>query len=258
MSKRVDDWVEREQGKHRCHCGCDQLIEITKNHASNGIPKYLLGHNGRTKPPKNGYLLPRGRIDWVEREQGKHKCHCGCDWVIKITENHYHSGIPKYVHGHQVRMQKRVEESTRFWTKVDKKDKDECWEWLACRSSLGYGCFKSRKLAAKGLAHRWSYLNYYGEFDKDMNVLHRCDNPSCVNPRHLFLGTHADNMGDAAAKGRLVRKHEPSTVIRAVELIRRGVKKCLVSRKTGISQPNLCDIMNGTTWRHVTGIEKRG
>lgn len=86
----------------------------------------------------------------------------------------------------------------RFWNKVDTSG--DCWEWTAYRNKGGYGKFK---LSGKAeTAHRLAYMFYYGTFEEDMCILHKCDNPPCVNPYHLFLGTRADNVQDMIAKGR--------------------------------------------------------
>ena len=76
-----------------------------------------------------------------------------------------------------------------------------CWIWTGNqRKKQGYGGF--RYLGKMMLAHRVSYILYKGDFDIELSVCHSCDHPSCVNPDHLFLGTHSDNMKDMALKGR--------------------------------------------------------
>jgi hypothetical protein len=75
-----------------------------------------------------------------------------------------------------------------------------CWEWVAAKDRDGYGQFKGNGHVR---AHRFSYDEFVGPIPEGLQVLHRCDNPSCVNPEHLWVGTNADNMADKCEKGRL-------------------------------------------------------
>jgi hypothetical protein len=86
----------------------------------------------------------------------------------------------------------------RFDLQVDKSA--DCWEWVGSKIPQGYGHIHHNH--ADIYAHRASWIIYYGEIPNGLCVLHRCDNPSCVNPEHLFIGTIADNMHDRDAKGR--------------------------------------------------------
>jgi hypothetical protein len=85
----------------------------------------------------------------------------------------------------------------RFWEKVMPIPWSGCWEWMG--STQRYGHFR---YPGGQLAHRFSWELENGPVPEGLHVLHKCDNPSCVNPDHLFLGTHDDNMKDKAAKGR--------------------------------------------------------
>mgnify|MGYP001023313072 CR=1 FL=1 len=87
-------------------------------------------------------------------------------------------------------------ELKRFWSKVEMIPFHPCWEWTAAKKD-GYGRFND-----KGYAHRISYEMHFGPIPKGFLVCHKCDNPSCVNPEHLFLGTYQDNYDDMRKKKR--------------------------------------------------------
>lgn len=89
----------------------------------------------------------------------------------------------------------------RFWNKVDKSQGAKgCWSWMAAKTADGYGRFAMGG-KARG-AHRLAYASAHGEIGDRMVVRHACDNPACVNPAHLLIGTHADNIRDRDCRGR--------------------------------------------------------
>lgn len=94
----------------------------------------------------------------------------------------------------------------RLWPKVDKSGgAAACWPWTAARDPKGYGTIRSDIGRANKFAHRAAWEVTNGAIPDGLLVCHRCDNPPCCNPAHLFLGTHADNMADCSAKGRTCR-----------------------------------------------------
>jgi hypothetical protein len=88
----------------------------------------------------------------------------------------------------------------RFWDKVKIAGPKDCWEWTAAKDKNGYGFFRFDDKQQK--AHRVAWQLEIGPIPDEMHICHVCDNPPCVNPNHLFLGTPKDNMQDKLAKGR--------------------------------------------------------
>lgn len=90
--------------------------------------------------------------------------------------------------------------SKRFWSKIARGSRDECWPWNAAKNSAGYGhiIFQGKN----HLAHRIAYFLENGPLPPGLLICHTCDNPLCCNPDHLFQGTNADNVADMEAKGR--------------------------------------------------------
>jgi hypothetical protein len=131
---------------------------------------------------------------------------------------------------------------------------DGCWLWKGGVNRNGYGNFYLKINGRQNLrnAHRVSYALEVGD-PAGLHVCHRCDNPRCVRPDHLFLGTNADNMEDMIRKGRA--SHPASTVKMTLEkanemrsLFSAGASKGSLSRKFGISQKQTRDIINGRYW----------
>lgn len=98
---------------------------------------------------------------------------------------------------------------------------DDCWTWIGSTDKDGYGHFDSNSKTIAG--HRASWIVHNGEIPNRLHVLHRCDNPPCCNPAHLFLGTHSDNMADGARKGRF-----PGRPLIAASAILAVLISCLV------------------------------
>jgi hypothetical protein len=135
---------------------------------------------------------------WVAEQQGRHFCKCGCGEVIVVKRHHYFRGVPALRPAHG----KKKPLDARFWEKVLKTE--SCWIWTASKDTHGYG--KVRYGGKNIRAHRTSWEMRFGPLPPGLYVLHDCpsgDNPACVNPDHLWLGTQVDNMRDASRKGRI-------------------------------------------------------
>ena len=95
----------------------------------------------------------------------------------------------------------------RFWNKVEKGKPDACWNWIGAKHPFGYGDIRlgggSRQRTIHIRAHRFSYELHHGPIPAGLDVCHSCDNPTCVNPHHLFVGTARDNVLDAIRNNRM-------------------------------------------------------
>lgn len=153
-----------------------------------------------------------------------------------------------------------TKDAQRFWAKADRTG--SCWLWRgSINKSTGYGTFTMPKSCMVGgrsvyanqasYAHRFAFELANGPIPDGQSVLHRCDVPACVNPEHLFLGTHRDNMRDAAAKGRL---HVPrpfrqtvsnETVSQILTLAATGTKQADIARQFRVSKTFVSLLIRG-------------
>lgn len=156
---------------------------------------------------------------------------------------------------HQLVRGKSPEE--RFEIYVERSD--GCWRWRGNITVWGYGLltFDNKPM----LAHRLSYLLHRGEIPRGLCVLHKCDNRSCTNPDHLFLGTRAENVTDMDAKGRrqTITRMIPGMGHPRAKLNDEDVRSIRLSQesdtamaqKLGVSRATIHAARRGKTWRHI-------
>jgi hypothetical protein len=158
-----------------------------------------------------------------------------------------------------------VDERTlkRFWSKVDRKGPDECWEWTGFRMKFGHG--RLRFSGKKMLAHRLAWELSNGSIPATQGgqqtcVCHRCDNPPCCNPAHLFLGSRADNNADRDNKGRQgaprgessnFAKLNSEQVLEIRRMCDTGAKQRDIARIFGVHQGLISCIHLRKVWAHV-------
>lgn len=198
-------------------------------------------------------------------------CHCGCGQkttIAKLTNSKRGriKGDPtRYINGHHQRIH-ASNPIPRFWSKVNKDgpipqhcpEIGKCWEWTASALPQGYGVF-CKEHSAHTVAHRYSWELANGEIADGLFVLHKCDNPACVNPSHLFLGTSLDNSNDKVSKGRQSRLHgekngRAKLTVDQVDEIRNKHANKQGSLRTlaieyGMSKTTISEIVNEKTWR---------
>lgn len=148
----------------------------------------------------------------------------------------------------------------RFWRKVDRKQKNDCWNWIGSKIRTGYGQFKSNKKIV--LAHRFSWELHFGKIPQNKPcVLHHCDNPKCVNPRHLFLGTQADNVEDMINKGRDNKARQKGednanhkltvSQIKEIRSLKGKLTQKEIAKMFNVYHTTIEKIHNNKTWKHV-------
>lgn len=198
-------------------------------------------------------------------------CECGCGKPAPIitktvTSLGYKKGEPgRFIRGH--RLVPPIE--TRFWSKVQKTE--GCWLWTAARFHNGYGAFRYE--GGQWRAHRVAYTWLVGPIPDGMEVCHMCDNPACVRPDHLFLGTRKENAEDMVAKERAavgdknasrlhpdrLRRGEAHGRAKVTEqqvreirkLAAQGVPHRAIAAQFGLTSTPVLDIIHRKHWAHV-------
>lgn len=158
----------------------------------------------------------------------------------------------------------------RFLAKFERGPEDSCWEWNANKNGIGYGMIWSAEAGRKVLSHRYSFEHFTGTSPEGAVVQHKCDNPGCVNPKHLELGTMKTNYDDMVNKGRRRIVCNPSnkppthygSECRSAKLNEETAKSARIrmengtpvrtlARELGLHPKTLRSLRDGETWKHV-------
>lgn len=178
---------------------------------------------------------------------------CGIEFSVCITHRNQPHHSRACAQNHR---QPTVAE--RFWAKVQKTE--TCWLWTAWRNPMGYGTFRDPSMRRSVLAHRFSFELHTGQAPGDLMVCHRCDNPRCVNPEHLFIGTAKDNTADMLAKGRHrigdrargekhpMAKLSASDVADIRSRLQAGSRRSDLARMYSIGMSQMSRIARGVCW----------
>jgi hypothetical protein len=137
-------------------------------------------------------------------------------------------------------------------------EETNCWDWIGAKNRKGYGSLhfggKTR------IAHRMSYELYVGEIPSGLLVCHHCDQPECINPEHLFLGTDLDNSNDKFLKGRqrflvgednVTSKLTTFEIVEIKNMLKEGIGLTVIAKKYNTSRSNIDSIKKHKSWRHI-------
>jgi hypothetical protein len=156
--------------------------------------------------------------------------------------------------------EKRAAIFRRFWAKVNRADAKACWLWKGQRGTHGYGMFGLGRQVVR--AHRFAWMASRGPIPAGQEVCHRCDVKLCVNPAHLFVGSHRANHLDAVCKGRKrawgVQKLNAVQVIDIRARAAAGTLQRSLAADFGVSEGTVSQIVNRRTWAHLPAAHGRG
>jgi len=156
-----------------------------------------------------------------------------------------------------MRMRARPTVAERFWARVSICAPNECWKWNGYFKITGYGvAYDGKRLMG---AHRLAYILRNGAVAKGVECRHTCDNRACVNPAHIVLGTHSENMEDMVTRARSCRgENKPDAKLTedAVKAIRArfgagGITKAALAREYGVCADTIRDVVTRHRWAHV-------
>lgn len=191
------------------------------------------------------------------------KCQCGCGEDVPLSirtklDKGRIKGMPiRFLHSH---WHNKATLEDALWEFLSPGEPDECWEWQKKLGAWGYGavCFRGEIMPA----HRASYEIHKGPIPEGLKVLHRCDNPPCCNPNHLFLGTDAENVADKVGKKRHAfgeraasAKLAEADINEIRQLHKSGFSASKIAATYKVSPSTINRIVKGKGWTHVPVTE---
>lgn len=214
-----------------------------------------------------------GRLVVIDRNGERWNCQCSCgatklvaSYLLREGKTRSCGCLRREVAATAMRRHRLLARhivlpiAERFWAKVEKAAPGvgvHCWVWTGFRNAKGYGHFGAN--GKRFIASRFAWAITYGPIPVGLCVCHRCDNPPCVRPDHLFLGTISDNNQDAARKGRLKRWQQGENNGRAKLNLRQalevqaralaGEKRQALADEFGVAEVTVRRIATGRTWR---------
>lgn len=193
----------------------------------------------------------------MQSDDTRSLCRCGCGMAVR----------PGALFVGGPHLARRFTPEERFWLWAIKADGDACWEWIGWTDGdEGYGRFMVDGKRIR--AHQFSWVLHFGPIPDGLDVLHKCDNPPCTRPDHLFVGTHLDNMRDKMAKGRGNHQSYPpeyyargerascvklnnENVLEIRRLRSEGVSMNALGRAFGVNPKTIDAIVKRRTWVHI-------
>lgn len=176
------------------------------------------------------------------------ECRCECGATAVVSGDRMRGKIPTRSCGCQLSISRglqRVPDADRFWPKVDKSG--DCWEWAAARDGCGYGLFRRSDRVKRAHIVSWEMGN--GPVPAGMEVCHGCDNPPCVRPDHLFIGTKSANQIDSSRKG---RRSNQILSVADVEFIRSSrLTRSELAARFGVKPGTIGCVLRREIWGHV-------
>jgi hypothetical protein len=144
----------------------------------------------------------------------------------------------------------------KFWSRVEKRGEDDCWQWLGSFDKDGYGQMRNGVLRIQDRAHKFSARLHFGEIPKGMCVCHTCDNKWCSNPKHLFFGTQQDNNADKVKKNRHAKGeqqgHSKLTEAQIVEIrLRANEDYRKLCQEFNLVPSTIYRIWRNQSWKHI-------